>query len=148
MLGHRRPRLPAPADGTLVVDGVMEERIVGVEESVAYHLARPSEATRGDLRAAVEELDRRLALLDARSASVNRAVLGGRVAPPSLRASVPAAVFAAQVELVKAAKDELRDPTPITLADLAAAEQALTDVRQAWTPSPAPGDLFTKPETA
>ncbi len=118
-----------------LVDAELEEKIDAACLAVQRYLGAPAATARRDLLEALETLDEQLARGDAyRSRPGGWRMFGsgggdngavGATASASAVTEVPRGVFQAQVELVRAAKDEVRASTPATAAALAAAAAAL-----------------------
>jgi hypothetical protein len=120
------------------VNAVLEGNIGRVEQVVADYLADPTARTLHSLVAALKELDDQTDQSDAYESSViGSAALGyaskgeviGETGLESVVDEVPSAEFNAQFALVKAAKDEVRDPGPETFASLRSASAALARAR-------------------
>lgn len=138
MFGHRKDQAGRDP-GQIRVELALEEDLAGVAQSVARYLEDPSEAARQSLLAALEELDDQAGRSDAYEGSVigsgavgyaaRGEVLGETSVDPVVD-EVPSAELHAQVALVAAAKDEIRRPTPATLATLRAASETLAATRE------------------
>jgi len=129
---HEREGAAPTRDGgeELDVDAALESAIGDVQQAVGTYLDIPSEGARRDLLASLEHLDDRLARCDGytNSARFTPAAVGylsnatiGATSQNSVVEELPSGVFQAQVALVKAAKQEIREHTPATLASLRAA---------------------------
>jgi hypothetical protein len=137
MVGHRKEQ--ANGEGERIqVDAALESDLAGVEQSVADYLKDPTGTTRQSLVAALEELDDRTAQSDAYEGSVigsgavgyaSKGEVLGETSIDSVVDEMPNAELNAQVALVRAAKDEVRGPTPDTLAALLSATAALAATR-------------------
>ena len=120
------------------VDATLESDIDDVEQAVARYLGDATAAPRAALLAALERLDDRTDQSDQYqnsvigSAAIGFAAKGEVLGETSLDPvveQVPPDELQAQVALVRAAKDEIRGPTPATLASLQAAHAALAATR-------------------
>ena len=116
------------------VDATLEGDVAKVEQSVDDYLIDPTDDARRSLLAALEALEAQTAQSDAYGASiVGSGALGyawkgdvvGETSLDPLVDEVPSAELAAQIELVKAAKAEVRGPTPATFSAL---QEAVTDL--------------------
>jgi hypothetical protein len=121
------------------VDATLEGDIARVEDAVVAFLGNPTETARQLLRGTLEALDAQTDQSDAYGRSViGSAALGyaskgevlGETSLDSVVDEVPSAELHAQFALVKAAKDEVRSPSPTSLAALRTASAALMDVRR------------------
>lgn len=127
------------AAAVISVDVALEGDIAQVEQSVADYLRNPTDGSRQLLLAGLERLDAQTDQSDAFGQSVigsgalgyasKGEVLGETGLDPVVD-DVPSAELAAQLDLVKAAKNEVRGPTPDTFAGLQSAHRALGDVRK------------------
>jgi hypothetical protein len=138
MFGRHKKKAGGAATN-VSVDATLEGDITAVEQSVAEYLHDPTDPARGSLLATLEGLDARTAQGDAYGASiVGSGALGyawkgdvlGETSLDPVVDEVPSAELAAQADLVKAAKAEVRGPTPATFAALQAASTALGDARR------------------
>lgn len=120
------------------VDATLEGDVAKVEQSVDDYLHDPTDDSRRSLLAALEALDAQTAQSDAYGASIiGSGALGyawkgdvvGETSLDPLVDEVPSAELAAQFELVKAAKAEVRGPTPATFAALQGAVTVLAGTR-------------------
>ena len=125
------------------VDAALEGDIEQVEQSVAGYLRDPTDQSRGSLLAALEGLDAQTDQCDAyRESVIGSGALGyaskgevlGETSIDSVVDEVPSAELTAQLDLVKAAKEEVRGPTPGTFAALGAASAALAGARNQEPP--------------
>jgi hypothetical protein len=124
------------------VDATLEGDIDGVEQAVARYLGEVTETSRAALLAALERLDDRTDQSDQYQNSVigsgaigfaaKGEVLGETSIDPVVD-QVPSDELKAQVALVRAAKDEIRRPSPATFASLQAASAALAATRSQGT---------------
>jgi hypothetical protein len=135
--GHKEesPRLQ------MAVDATLETHLEAVENAVAGFVGNPSETQRQPLMTALEQLDVRLAAGDDYQSRVasshlyygytggDSGVFGQADAHPMVE-DIAGPVLHAQVELVKAAKEIVRDATPHNLEALHAAQTSLEQVRQ------------------
>ncbi len=138
---HKKNALSA--DEQISVDATLEGDIARVEQSVAHYLSDPTDESRQLLLAALEGLDAQTAQSDAYGESViGSGALGyaskgevlGETSIDSVVDEGPSAELAAQFELVKTAKEEVRGPTPTTFAALQSASTAIADTRNQEPP--------------
>jgi hypothetical protein len=134
------------ADGGAVpisVEATLEGDIDQVERSVADYLGDPTDESRQLLLAALQELDAQADQSDAYGeAVIGSGALGcaskgevlGETSIDSVVDEVPSAELTAQLDLVRAAKEEVRGPTPGTFAGLRAARAALAGARNQEPP--------------
>ena len=122
----------------MAVDVQLEDRIRTIEGLVGGYLRSPQdEAARQALVAELEKLDDQTARADAygdfRAVMVRyqvpRSPLIGATSDTSIGEDVPSAEFKAQVALVKAAKDAIRDTTAEAQSALQRANDELVEVR-------------------
>ena len=122
----------------LLVDATLESVIAQVEQAVATYLSDTTDGTRQSLVAALGSLDAQTEQSDAYENSViGSAALGyaskgevvGETSIDSVVDEVPSSELNAQLALVRAAKDEVRGPTPDTFASLRSASGALAATR-------------------
>ncbi len=142
MVGHHKNQPPGQE---VQVDANLEEDLSHVERSIATYLQSPNDALRRSLLVTLERLDEQIARSDAYEESVvgsaawgyasKGEVLGEAGMAPVIE-EVPQTELQAQVALVKAAKDDVRGPTPGTLAALRTASAALATIRKARDISP------------
>jgi hypothetical protein len=135
----RRVRRQASGEGTPVqVDATLEGDIAEVEHAAAAYLEDPTDAARQQLLGALDALDAQTDQSDAYGQSViGSAALGyaskgevlGETSLDSVVDEVPSAELSAQLALVKAAKDEVRAPSPASCEALRAASAALEGAR-------------------
>jgi hypothetical protein len=130
-------------DRTVEVDEGLEARLVDVESAVVTYVVRITEASRYDLASVLSALDDDTSASDAFRSQLNAvAAMTGMVGlgASSLHVygqtsrfpvvnKVPLPVFQAQVALVRAAKSEIRDPSPGTLDALESANEELAAMR-------------------
>jgi hypothetical protein len=130
-------------DEHISVDATLEGDIARVEQSVNHYLGDPTDESRRLLLAALEGLDAQTEQSDAYGESViGSGALGyaskgevlGETSLDSVVDEVPSAELAAQFELVKAAKLDVRGSTPATFAALRSASTALADARDQEPP--------------
>ena len=123
----------------MAVDVQIEDHIRKIEGLVGGYLRSPQdEATRQALVAELEKFDDQTARADAYSNSravlvryqVPRSPLIGATSDTSIGEDVPGAEFQAQVALVKAAKDAIRDTTAEAQSALQRAVDELAEVRR------------------
>jgi hypothetical protein len=122
----------------MAVDVQLEEHLRNIEGLVGGYLRSPrDEATRQALLAELEKLDDQAARADAYSDfkgvlvryQVPRSPLVGATGDTSTGEDVPRAEFRAQVALVKAARNAIRDTTAEALSALHRANDELAEVR-------------------
>ncbi len=137
MLG--RGRHQTGEDEDVAVDASLELDIETVEQSIEAYLKNSSVDLRNELLAALERLDQQIANSDAYESSVigsgavgysTKGSVFGETGSASPVEEIPESVLRAQMLVIKAAKREVTAPTPDTLADLRAANQALFAVRR------------------
>jgi len=137
MFGRHKRRADG-AETRVSVDATLEGDIANVEQSVGAYLHDPTDNARRSLLVALEGLDAQTAQSDAYGQSiVGSGALGyawkgdvlGETGLDPVVDEVPSAELAAQFDLVKAAKAEVRGPTPATFAALQAAGTALAEAR-------------------
>jgi hypothetical protein len=142
MFGRHKKKADGP-ETRVSVDATLEGDIANVEQSVGGYLHDPTDDSRRSLLAALEALDAQTAQSDAYGESiVGSGALGyawkgdvlGETSLDPVVDEVPSAELAAQFDLVKAAKAEVRGPTPATYAILQAANMALADARNQARP--------------
>ena len=130
----RRQRHQTAEDEKVSVDANLELDLGRVEVSIEAYLKDPSVELRNELLSVLERLDRHIDLSDAyESGIVGSGAIGysakgsvmGETGSASPAEDIPESVLRAQAVLIKAAKREVTLPTPDTLADLRAADQAL-----------------------
>ena len=138
MFGRQKKKADGP-ETHVSVDATLEGDVAQVEQSVDDYLHDPTDNARRSLLAALEGLDAQTAQSDAYGASiVGSGALGyawkgdvlGETSLDPLVDEVPSAELAAQFELVKAAKAEVRGSTPATFAALQAAVTVLAGTRR------------------
>jgi hypothetical protein len=132
-------------DREVTVDAPLEADLGATEEAIDAYLADPSDARRAALVGALQLLDQQIELSDdyesriAGSAAFGYASKGsviGETSSASAAEEVPEAELVAQTVLIKAAKDDVRAPTPETLAGLRAARAALAAARSGEPSAP------------
>ena len=125
-------------DNDLVVDRDFAVALDGVIAAVADYVGFPDDVTKRELAAAIGVLDDAIATSDARSASViGRGALGvttpvdtfGQLSGAPTVELIPAVQMAAAIELVKAARTETAGPSDEGFQALAAAQDALDELR-------------------
>jgi hypothetical protein len=136
MFGRHRDR-DAPPTPDAEVDVHLEWDIDAVRQAVATFLQSGGGGARHALVSALEELDRQIDLGDTYTEGIvdsplfgqaPKGAIVGQTSSHSMAEVVPAAVFGAQIALVRAAKHAVVDPSPGALADLRkAALTAATD---------------------
>jgi hypothetical protein len=135
----RRKRSGASQDQVMAVDAQLEDHIRTIEDLVGGYLRNPqNEATRQALVAELEKFDDQTARADAYSNlrsvlvryQVPRSWLIGATSDTSIGEDVPGAEFQAQVALVKAAKNAVRDTTAAAQSALQKANDELAEVRR------------------
>ena len=126
-------------DQVMAVDVQLEDHIREIEALAGGYLRSPQdEATRQALLAGLEKFDDQTARSDAYSNSgsvpvryqVPRSWLIGATSDTSTGEDIPSAEFKAQVALVKAAKNAIRDTTAETQSALQRANDELAEVRR------------------
>ena len=137
MFGRHKKNADGGAE-PISVDATLEGDIDRIEQSVADYLDAPTDESRRLLLAALEGLDAQTEQSDAYGESViGSGALGyaskgevlGETSIDSVVDEVPSAELTAQLDLVKAAKEEVRGPTSGTFAALRAASAALAGAR-------------------
>jgi hypothetical protein len=140
----RRDNDQSEEDREVAVDVTLEQDLRAAEESIDAYLGEPSAERRHQLLAVLQQLDQQIDLSDdyqrgiIGSAAVGYASKGsvfGETSSASAAEEVPQAELVAQIALIKAAKREVTTPTPATLADLRAANQALAAARGGPAPA-------------
>jgi len=135
----RRKRGGAGQDQVMAVDVQLDDHIRTIEGLVGGYLRNPQdEATRQALVAELEEFDDQTARADAYSNfravlvryQVPRSPLIGATSDTSIGEDVPGAEFKAQVALVKAARNAIRDTTAEAQSALRRANDELTEIRR------------------
>jgi len=135
----RRKRGGASHDQIMAVDVQLEDHIRNIEDLVGGYLrSSQDEGTRQALIAELERFDDHTARADAYSNlrsvlmryQVPRSWLIGASSDTSIGEDVPSAEFKAQVALVKAAKDAIRDTTAEAQSALQRAVDELAEVRR------------------
>ena len=123
----------------MAVDVQLEDHIRTIEDLVDGYLRSPQDqGTRQALAAGLEKFDDQTARADAYSNvrsvlvryQVPRSWLIGATSDTSIGEDVPGAEFKAQVALVKAAKDAIRDTTAEAQSALQRANDELAEVRR------------------
>lgn len=131
-------------DQVMAVDVQLEDHIREIEGLVGDYLRSPQdEAARQTLLAELEKFDDQTARSDAYSNfrsvlvryQVPRSPLIGATSDTSIGEDVPSAEFKAQVALVKAAKNAVRDRTAEAQSALQRANDELAEVRRLHYPS-------------
>jgi hypothetical protein len=137
MVGHHKKRSGGEGE-RIQVDLALESDLARVEQAVADYLKDPTGATRQSVLAALEKLDDQAGQSDAYEGSVigsgavgyaSKGEVLGETGIDSVVDEIPSSELHAQVVLVTAAKDEVRRPTPHTLAALRSASDALAAKR-------------------
>ncbi|MFZ0248586.1 MAG: hypothetical protein WAL61_01475 [Acidimicrobiales bacterium] len=133
-----RDESAADGERRLLVEATLEGVIARVEQAVVAYLSDATDCTRRSLVAALERLDDQTEQSDAYENSViGSAALGyaskgevvGETSIDPVVDEVPSSELNAQLALVRAAKDEVRGPTPGTFAALQGASTALVAAR-------------------
>jgi hypothetical protein len=128
---HEAHRPDGPQE--LDVDHGLEDAISTTEASIDAYLAGPSDDLRQRLLTALEQLDARIDASDTFEGTIvgvgglgmtDRYRVVGETGPHPLIEEVPSGVFELQTELVKAAKQVVRAPSPEADAALRAARAA------------------------
>ena len=134
-----RGRHQTGEDEDVAVDASLELDIETVEDAIEAYLKNPSVELRNELLAALERLDQHIASSDAyESSAIGSGAVGystkgsvlGETSSAAPVEGIPESVLQAQMLVIKAAKREVTAPTPDTLADLRAANQALIAARR------------------
>jgi len=135
----RRKRGGASKDEAMAVDVQLEDDIREIEDLVGDYLRSPQdEDTRQALLAELDKLDDQTDRADAYSNfrsvlvryQVPRSWVIGATSDASTAEDVPSAEFKAQVALVKAAKNAIRDTTAEAQSALQRANDELAEVRR------------------
>ena len=131
-------------NANIPVDATLEGDIQDVEQAIVEYLNGPTDGSRRSLLAVLERLDAQTARGDSFENSVigspgfgysaRDAVLGQTSIDPVVD-QVRAGEMKAQVALVKAAKAEVRTPSPDTFAALKVANASLAATRTAGPPT-------------
>ena len=125
-------------DDEVSVDATLELELDTVEQSTEAYLKDPSVDLRNELLTALGRLDQQIDRSDAYEGSIiGSAALGfsakgsviGETSSASPAEDIPESILRAQTVLIRAAKREVMAPTADTLADLRAANQALSEER-------------------
>jgi hypothetical protein len=115
-----------------------EDDLLEIETLVAAYLERFDDDRRAALVAGLERLDERIErseAFDSNSSvgfafgSAPRIAIVGEVTDNPVVEEILPAVFQAQVALVRAAKDEIREPSPRALDAMRSASAALLEIR-------------------
>ena len=131
-------------DEEVAVDATLELELGDVETTIEAYLGDPSANLRSELLAVLERLDQRIDQSDAYEGSVigsgaiglaTKGSVIGETSSASAAEEIPGEELQAQTVLIKAAKQEVRAPTPATLAELRVASQALAAVRGRESPT-------------
>jgi hypothetical protein len=122
----------------LTIDVGFEDDLRDVEASVAAYLDRPDDDHRAALVASLERLDAQIARSEsfdsnssvgfAFGSAPRIAIIGETTDNPVVEPILPAE-FQFQVTLVRAAKDEVREPSPRALEALRVASAELSEYR-------------------
>jgi hypothetical protein len=136
MFGHRRGKPRAPEE--IPVDSTLEGDIAQVEQSISDYLQNPTSTLRHSLSTALEQLD----IQTDRSDSYENSIVGsaawgysskgevvGETNQYPIVDEVQGSELKAQIDLVKAAKNEVRGPSPETFAELRSASATLASIR-------------------
>jgi hypothetical protein len=133
-------------DRTIEIEEGLEARLVDVESAVVSYLVRITEATRAELATALQALDAETSASDSFRSHMNAVasltgmaglgtssldVIGQSSRFPVVN-QMPLPVFQAQVALVRAAKSEIRGPSPATLDDLTSTNGQLAAMRDRY----------------
>ena len=120
------------------MDASLELDIETLEESIGAYLKNPSVDLCNELLAVLERLDQQIANSDAYEASVigsgavgysTKGSVFGETSSTSPVEEIPESLLRAQMLVIKAAKREVTAPTSKTLANLRAANKALSAAR-------------------
>jgi hypothetical protein len=134
----RHKRNADGGDEHISVDATLEGDIARVEQSVSRYLGDPTDESRQLLLSAMEGLDAQTEQSDAYGESViGSGALGyaskgevlGETGIDSVVDEVPSAELSAQLNLVRAAKEEVRGRTPATFGALQSASTTLAGAR-------------------
>jgi hypothetical protein len=115
------------------VDVTLEDDLHTVQQGIDAYLQNPTAAVRKQLLTVLERLDDQIDRSDAYEGSIRgSAAFGysskgsviGETSSASAAEQIPGPVLQAQTVLIKAAKEEVTVPTPETLAQLRAANDA------------------------
>jgi hypothetical protein len=139
MFAQDRNKLDPLREEAVEVDAQLEWDISAVEQAARRYLESPSAPLRQDMLVELEELDSQIARGDSyASQPLNHGALGyesnpaiGATGDHSPAEELTDAVFRAQVEVVKAAKDDVRGSTGQTVDALHDAITALEAARAA-----------------
>ena len=135
----RHKKKAGRGDSRISVNATLEADIAQVEQCVADYLRDPADDSRRVLLAALERLDARADQSDAYGESViGSGALGyaskgevlGETGIDSVVEEVPSAELTAQLDLVRAAKEEVRGPTAANFVTLRSASSALAEARK------------------
>jgi hypothetical protein len=140
--GERDPDRPAEI---IDVDAELENAIERVRQAAATYLVQPSTEPRNNLLAELERLDEQINRGDEYTTKPFASGFVGYLSNPAIGATtdhsvgedVPDDLFQAQIELVKAAKEEVRLTTRETLRDLRTAAEALDNLGPTTSEPPA-----------
>lgn len=136
MFGDHRGKPLAPEE--IPVDSTLEGDIAQVEQAISDYLQNPTDTLRHSLLTALEQLDSQTDRSDSYENSIigsaawgyaSKGEVVGETSQHPIIDKVQSNELQAQVDLVKAAKNEVRGPTPETLAELQSARAALASVR-------------------
>ncbi len=125
-------------DDEVSVDATLELELDTVEQSTEAYLKDPSVDLRNELLTVLGRLDQQIERSDAYEGSIiGSAALGlsakgsviGETSSASPAEDIPESILRAQTVLIRAAKREVVAPAADTLADLRAANQALSEER-------------------
>lgn len=133
-------------DRTVEVDEGLEAGLVDVESAVVSYLVRITDASRDSLASALQAIDAETSAsddfrsrLNAVASLTGMAGLGtssldvfGQTRRFPVVNQVPLPVFQAQVALVRAAKSEIREPSPATLDALESTNEQLAAMRSRY----------------
>lgn len=142
MFGRQRHRVGH--DEEIAVDAALELDLGAVEASIEAYLENPSARLRDEVLAALEVLDQQIDQSDAYGSSIvgsgafgysTKGSVIGETSSASATEEIPGAELRAQSALIKAAKQEVSAPSPVTLTELRAAHQALAEVRGQESPA-------------
>lgn len=122
-------------DDQVAVDVTLEDDLDAVRQCIETYLRSPTAELRQQLLTVLERLDDQIDCSDAYEGSIGgSAAFGysskgsviGETSSASPAEEIPGPVLQAQTVLIKAAKQEVRGPTPEALAQLRAANDAFT----------------------
>lgn len=120
------------------VDSTLEGDIAQVEQSIADYLRNPTDALRQSLLTTLEQLDSQTDRSDSYENSIigsaawgyaSKGAVVGETSRYPIVDELQSTELKAQIDLVKAAKNEVRGPTPEAFAELQSASANLASLR-------------------